>query len=73
MPEDWSPMPLVGSGSIEIRVHINGEHRVIVVSKFEEAIYVLHAFNKKTQTTRRHDIALAERRYRELVAERLMQ
>ena len=40
------------------------------VAKFAEAIYVLHAFEKKTQRTRREDIELARRRYRKLLNER---
>jgi phage-related protein len=41
-----------------------------VGTKFEEAIYVLHAFEKKSQKTPRSDIDLAKHRYRELTAER---
>lgn len=43
-----------------------GEWRVIYVAKFEEAVYVLHAFPKKTQKTRQEDIELAARRYRRI-------
>ena len=32
-------------------------------------IYILHCFQKKTQKTRSEDIALAARRYKELVLE----
>lgn len=46
------------------------EHRVVVVTKFEEAIYVLHAFDKKTPKTAQEDIDLARQRYKEMVAER---
>jgi len=52
-----------GPGAYEIRVHVLGEWRIIYVSKFAEAVYVLHAFQKKTRGTRRHDIELARRRY----------
>ena len=31
---------------------------------FEEAIYVLHAFQKKTQKTAKHDIEIGRQRYR---------
>ena len=37
------------------------------VAKFEEAIYVLHCFQKKTQTTSKQDKAIAEARYRAVV------
>src|SRR5262249_2031907 len=45
-PTDWKPMSSVGLGVNEIRIHTRVEHRVIYVAKFEEAIYVLHAFEK---------------------------
>lgn len=38
--------------------------RVIYVAKFEDAVYVLHAFHKKARKTSRLDIELAKRRYR---------
>ena len=41
-----------------------GEWRIIYAAKFERAVYVLHAFQKKTQKTRKEDIELAARRYR---------
>jgi phage-related protein len=63
MPSDFKPMPAVGSGAYEIRVHLLGEWRVIYIAKFEEVVYVLHAFQKKTQSTRKEDIELARRRY----------
>jgi phage-related protein len=68
MPEDFKPMPAIGAGAYEIRVHVEGEWRVIYVAKFEDAVYVLHAFQKKTQKTRREDIELAARRYRQIGA-----
>ncbi len=54
----------LGAGAFEIRVHVLGEWRVIYVAKFEAAVYVLHAFRKKTQKTRKEDIELAARRYK---------
>lgn len=66
MPSDWKPMLNVGAGAYEIRIHMLGEWRVIYVAKFADAIYVLHAFQKKTQQTRKEDIALAASRYRQL-------
>jgi phage-related protein len=69
-PSDWKPMPMVGEGVKEIRVHADGEHRVLYVAKFEEAVYVLHGFAKKTRRTSKHDIELAAGRFRTLVQER---
>ena len=63
-------MPSIGAGVSEIRVHANGEYRIIYVAKFNEAVYVLHAFVKKTRRTLRHDLELAGTRFRSLIEER---
>lgn len=63
MPSDFKPMLDVGAGAYEIRIHVLGEWRVIYVAKFADSVYVLHAFQKKTQKTRKEDIDLAHRRY----------
>jgi phage-related protein len=41
----------LGPGVHELRIHASVEHRVLYVTKFSEAIYVLHAFQKKKQRT----------------------
>jgi phage-related protein len=70
-PSDWKPLSAVGAGAAEIRIKDEaGIYRVIYVAKFEEAVYVLHAFEKKTQKTRRTDIDLAKARYKALARER---
>jgi phage-related protein len=58
-PGDWKPMASVGPGVVEIRVHEGGEYRVLYLAKFAEAVYVLHAFEKRTRQTRKADIDLA--------------
>ena len=58
------------AGTIEVRIRVGTAHRVFVVTKFEEAIYVLHAFEKKSEKTSQADIDLAKHRYRDLIAER---
>lgn len=68
-PTDFKPMPAVGAGAFEIRLHVLGEWRVIYVAKFKDAVYVLHAFHKKTQKTRKEDIELAARRYKQIGAD----
>jgi phage-related protein len=62
LPDDWKPMPSLGAAVAEIRVHTELEHRVFYLAKFEEAIYVLHAFEKRTRKTRPADIELAKTR-----------
>ena len=69
-PDDWKPMTSVGSGVAEIRLHSILEHRVFYVAKFEEAIYVLHAFEKRTRQTRQADLDLARKRLAEVVRSR---
>ena len=69
-PDDWRPMNTVGQGVREIRIRdVDGAFRVMYVAKFEDAIYVLHCFQKKTQKTSPEDIALATRRYKDLIRE----
>ena len=48
-PSDWKPVAAVGPGVREIRVRTALEHRVLYVAKFAEAVYVLHAFEKRTR------------------------
>lgn len=70
-PDDWKPMATtVGPGAKEIRIRDEaGAFRVIYVAKFDDAIYVLHCFQKKTDKTSKPDIDLAEKRYRDLKRE----
>ena len=51
-------------------MHIDGAYRAIYVARFSEAIYVLHAFEKKSRKTSKEDIDLARNRFRDLVRER---
>jgi phage-related protein len=70
-PSDFKPMSDIGAGAYEIRVRDEvGAFRVIYVAKFDDAVYVLHAFQKKTQGTAKADIDLAARRYK-LISEEL--
>lgn len=70
MPEDFKPLPSIGSAVAEIRVWDEaGTFRVIYVAKFKDAVFVLHCFQKKSQQTAKKDIDLGIRRYKELVQE----
>lgn len=67
-PTDWKPFDDVGAGTREIRIRDeSGMYRVMYVAKFEEAIYVLHCFQKKTQVTGTQDKAIATARFRAVV------
>lgn len=69
-PDDWKPMTTIGAGVREIRIRdAAGAFRVIYLAKLPDAVYVLHAFQKKTQATSRQDIALARKRYKDLMKE----
>jgi phage-related protein len=66
-PLDWKPMPTVGRGVREIRVSDRaGEFRSIYVASLGDEIYVLHAFQKKSQKTPQRDINLAAKRYKSI-------
>lgn len=69
-PNDWRPMPSVGPGVQEIRIHTGLEHRVLYVAKFAEAIYILHVFEKRSRRTPKADLDLAKHRLRLLIIER---
>jgi phage-related protein len=69
-PNDWKPMPSVGPGVQEIRIHTGAEHRVFYIAKFAEAVYVLHAFEKRRRPTSKDDLDLARHRLRLLLHQR---
>jgi phage-related protein len=66
-PDSWKPMKTIGKGVRELRVRpANGAYRVIYLATLPDAIYVLHAFEKKTQATPQKDIDLAITRFKTL-------
>ena len=70
-PTDWKPFDEVGAGTREVRISdAKGIFRVMYVAKFEEAVYVLHCFQKKTQATSKQDKDVAAARYRAVVSGR---
>ena len=69
-PTDVKPMATVGPGVLEIRIHTGDAYRIFYVARFEEGIYVLHAFQKKTQRTSARDIRVGQNRYREMIRDR---
>lgn len=69
-PDDWKPMNTVGQGVREIRIRdAQGAFRVLYVTRFADAVYVLHCFQKKTQKTAKAEVDLAAGRYRDLLKE----
>jgi phage-related protein len=70
-PADWKPFDDVGAGTKEIRIRdALGIYRIMYIAKFEEAVYVLHCFQKKTQATGSRDKRIARARYRAVVKAR---
>jgi phage-related protein len=66
-PASWKPMTAIGPGVREIRIRDeSGAYRVVYIANLAEAVYVLHAFQKKTQRTAKRDMDLASSRFREL-------
>ena len=70
LPSDFKPMSMVGKGVEEIRIRTNDAYRIFYIAKFEEAVYVLHSFQKKTQKTSRSDIELGQQRYKQMLQQR---
>jgi len=67
-PDDWKPFDGIGAGVREIRINDGqGIYRVMYAAKFEEAVYVLHCFQKKTDATSKHDKEIAQTRYRSVL------
>ena len=67
-PDDWKPMGAVGGGVREIRIREqSGAFRILYVARFGDAVYVLHAFQKKTQRTRTSDLELAKERFKSIL------
>ena len=63
-------MSSIGIGVRAVRLHLDGEHRVFYVATFREAVYVLHAFEKKTRKTHLEDLEIGRERFRALLAMR---
>ena len=69
-PDDAKAMPSIGAGVLELRIWDEaGTFRVVYIAKLEDAVHVLHCFQKKTQQTAKRDIALAQKRLKALMKE----
>ncbi len=69
-PDDWKPMHTVGAGAREVRIREpRGIYRVVYVAEFNERMFVLHCFQKKSQKTSSRDLEICRRRYKELAKE----
>ena len=50
----------------EVRINVSGQFRAFYVTNIGNAVYVLHAFQKKGQKTCSKDIALGRQRFRQI-------
>lgn len=66
-PADFKPISIVGKGVEEIRIWTEDTYRIFYVARFDEAVYVLHAFQKKTQKTTKQDIKVGQQRYQQMI------
>jgi phage-related protein len=67
-PSDWKLMSSIGAGVCEIRIRDEqGAFRVIYLATRPEGVYVLHAFQKKTQKTSPRDLRLATERFKSIL------
>lgn len=64
---DFKTMSVIGAGVKEIRIRTEDVYRVFYIAKFKEAVYILHAFQKKTQKISKIDIEIRQRRYQQLL------
>ncbi len=70
-PDDFKPMASIGKGVEEIRLRDEaGIYRVIYSARLEDTVYVLHAFQKKTQATAKRDVDIAIERFAQMMRER---
>lgn len=69
-PDDFKPLPSLGKGVEEIRIwDDSGTYRVIYTARLADAVYVLHAFQKKTQSTSKRDTEIATQRLAQVMKE----
>ena len=69
-PSDWKPLRSIGPGVREIRIRVGTIYRILYLASLGDAVYVLHAFEKRTQKTSVRDVDLASSRLKSLMAER---
>lgn len=66
-PENWKPFSTIGQGVREIRIQVGEQFRVMYVTKFDDKVHVLHAFQKKTQKTAKSDIDYAKSALKDVI------
>lgn len=70
-PANFKPMPSIGQGVEELRVrNATGAYRVIYTARLADAVYILHAFQKKTHRAAPANIELARQRFKQMMRAR---
>ena len=64
------PMPSVARGVEELRIKDHsGAYRVFYYTRLADSVLIFHAFRKKTRKTPPHEVALAQKRLKEILDE----
>jgi len=66
-PENWKPFPSIGQGVREIRIQVGRQYRIIYLTKLDDKVHILHVFDKKSQKTRKSNIAIAKNIQKEVI------
>ena len=70
-PSDFKALHGVGQGVYELRVREKGNaYRAAYVARFDEALYILHVWQKKSEKTARPDLDLVRARFKMLLQQR---
>ena len=57
---------------VEVKESYDGNaYRAVYTVRYADAVYVLHAFHKKTQATPKKDLEIAKRRFGQLLGGRI--
>lgn len=65
--DDFKPMPSIGKGVEEIQIwEASGTYRIVYTARLADTVFVLHAFQKKTEATSPRDLEVARKRFRQL-------
>lgn len=67
---DWKPMTEIGRGVEEVRLRgSSGAYRILYIARFEQAVYILHCFVKKSRRTSEYDKRIAKARFQSVLEE----
>ena len=65
-PLHWRSMKSVGRGVREIKISEGGQQRVFYLTRRNEGVFILHAFEKRTRRTAKSEIDLGKQRLKSI-------